>query len=126
MITNCIRIWVRNLATRLHDDDVHPVFDQWDLELGGNLPIFMEQGLSQAKRILVICTEQYVEQLNSDKGGVGFEKIILTTRVMQEVSNKLIIPVLRNGSYGQLVPAFLSNRISIDFREDDDFDACIS
>lgn len=52
--------WVLTLATRLLANGVNVVLDQWDLRLGGDLPLFMESGLTEADRVLSICTNQYV------------------------------------------------------------------
>ena len=82
--------WVLSLATRLAANGVNVVLDQWDLTLGSDLPRFMESGLSEADRVLVICTSQYVEKANAGTGGVGYEKMILTAQVMRDVKTDRI------------------------------------
>jgi hypothetical protein len=109
--------WVLALATRLVANGVDVILDQWDLTLGADLPHFMEQGLSDAKRVLAICTNAYVLKANAGRAGVGYEKMILTTQLMQDISSDRIIPAIRSGE-GMLVPTFLSSRLYIDFRDD--------
>lgn len=42
------KAWVSKLATRLEQNGVHVIFDQWDITLGSDLTLFMEQGLTTA------------------------------------------------------------------------------
>lgn len=109
--------WVLTLATRLVANGVDMVLDQWDLTLGGDLPRFMESGLTEADRVLAICTSTYVVKANAGKGGVGYEKMILTAQVMQDVTADRIIPVIRRNDAQTLVPTFLGSRVYIDFRD---------
>lgn len=110
--------WVLALATRLVANGVDIVLDQWDLTLGSDLPRFMEQGLSAAQRVLAVCTEPYVDKANSGRGGVGYEKMILTAQLMQDVMSDRIIRVIRSNTLATPVPIFLSSRVYIDFRDD--------
>ena len=112
------KAWVLALATRLIANGVDIVLDQWDLSLGGDLPRFMEQGLSAAHRVLAVCTEQYVTKANTGHGGVGYEKMILTAQLMQDITSDRIIPVIRSNALSAPVPIFLSSRVFIDFRDD--------
>jgi len=110
--------WVLNLATRLVANGVEVILDQWDLNLGSDLPRFMEYGLSEADRVLAICSQHYVRKANEGLGGVGYEKMILTAQLMQNIRSEKIIPVIRNNNQDKLVPTFLSSRLYIDFRDD--------
>ena len=110
--------WVLKLATRLVANGVNVLLDQWDLTLGSDLPRFMESGLTSADRVLAICTEVYVEKANAGRGGVGYEKMILTAQLMQNVTADRIVPVIRANSLAQPLPVFLSSRVYIDFRDD--------
>lgn len=116
--TNQHKDWVLALATRLVANGVDIVLDQWDLTLGSDLPRFMEQGLSAAHRVLAVCTEPYVNKANAGRGGVGYEKMILTAQLMQDITSDRIIPVIRSNSLTTPVPIFLSSRVYIDFRDD--------
>lgn len=109
--------WVLNLANRLVVNGVDVVLDQWDLNLGGDLPRFMESGLTSSDRVLAICTGVYVKKANLAKGGVGYEKMILTAQLMQDITAEKIIPVIRKNDYSVVLPIFLGSRVYIDFRE---------
>jgi hypothetical protein len=111
------------LVTRLVANGVDIVLDQWDLTLGSDLPRFMEQGLTGAQRVLAICTGPYVIKANAGRGGVGYEKMILTAQLMQDITSDRIIPLIRSNALTVPVPTFLSSRVYIDFRDDLAFEA---
>lgn len=115
--------WVLTLATRLMGNGVDVVLDQWDLTLGADLPLFMENGLTDANRVLAVCTDPYVQKANAGRGGVGYEKMILTAQLMHDISSDRIIPAVRAGTATPPVPTFLSSRVYIDFRDDLSFEA---
>lgn len=115
--------WVLTLSTRLVKNGVDVVLDQWDLTLGSDLPRFMETGLTEAKRVLAICSLPYIEKANAGRGGVGYEKMILTGELMKDVSQDKIIPVIRANSSDPLVPTFLNSRVFVDFRDDSVYEA---
>jgi TIR domain len=110
--------WVLKLATRLMANGVDVILDQWDLNLGGDLPRFMETGLVGANRVLAICTSTYVKKANAGLGGVGYEKMILTAQVMQDVTSERIIPIIRDHDAKPAVPTFLVSKVYVDFRDD--------
>ena len=45
--------WILGLATRLVKNGVEVILDQWDIALGGDLPRFMESGLTAADLSLI-------------------------------------------------------------------------
>ncbi len=113
--------WVLELATRLRGNGVDAVLDQWDLGPGGDLPHFMEQSIAKADRIVMICTERYVEKANRGAGGVGYEKMILTADLHRQIDSKRVIPVIRQtGSY--VLPTFMSTKFYIDLSSPDQFE----
>ena len=114
--------WVRTLATRLVNNGVDIILDQWNLNLGGDLPRFMESGLTDADRVLAICSKSYVQKATAGQGGVGYEKMIITAQLMQDVTSERIIPVIRENEGDGLVPLFLLSRLYLDFRKDDRYE----
>lgn len=114
--------WVLKLATRLLSNGVDVILDQWDLRLGGDLPRFMETGLSGADHVLAICTDIYVQKANKGIGGVGYEKMILTAQLMQDVTSERVIPIVRANLSNPRLSTFLGARVYIDFSDDDDFE----
>lgn len=110
--------WVLKLATRLVANGVNVILDQWDLTLGSDLPRFMESGLTDADRVLSVCTGSYVGKANDGIGGVGYEKMILTAQLMQNVTADRIVPIIRDNDATPPVPIFLSSRVYINFCDD--------
>ncbi len=114
--------WVLTLATRLVNNGVDVILDQWNLTLGGDLPQFMESGLTEAKRVLAICTDNYVKKANRGAGGVGYEKMILTGQLMQDIQSDRIIPVIRDNDNKVPIPTFLASKAYVDFRDDQKYE----
>lgn len=110
------KAWVLKLATRLEQNGVHVILDQWDITLGSDLTLFMEQGLTSADRVMVICTEPYVAKANAQKyGGVGYEKMIISSQIMRELDSNRVIPVIVNNSLPDPVPTFVGERLRLYF-----------
>jgi TIR domain len=114
--------WVLMLSTRLLANGVDILLDQWNLTLGSDLPRFMEFGLTDASRVLAVCSDAYVAKANSGQGGAGYEKMILTGQLMNDSSTDKIIPVVRNNSLNKVLPTFLISRYFADFRNEDAFE----
>ena len=113
--------WVLDLATRLRNVGVDSSLDQWDLGPGDDIARFMETHLAAADRVLMICTESYVEKANFGKGGVGYEKMIVTAELMRNIDSNKVIPLVRQkGTH--FVPAFLSTKLYLDFSFSDQFE----
>ncbi|MEW8203299.1 MAG: toll/interleukin-1 receptor domain-containing protein [Candidatus Thiodiazotropha endolucinida] len=113
--------WVLDLATRLRTNGVDAALDQWDLQPGDDLPHFMEQNLASADYVLMICTDNYVQKANSGAGGVGYEKMIITSNLLANIDSNKIIPIIRQEG-GSEVPTFLKTKLYINFSRDDEFE----
>ncbi len=113
--------WVLKLANRLVNNGVNAILDQHDLSLGGDLPSFMENGLSNESRIICVCSERYTAKANSGQGGVGYEKMIMTGELLQNINTNWIIPIIRKNPSSK-VPKFLTGKIYADFNSDNAFE----
>lgn len=110
--------WVLDLATRLRSNGVESIIDQWSLGPGDDLPHFMEQNLANADRVLMICSENYVQKANAGAGGVGYEKMIVTADLLRQIDSNKVIPLIRQ-SGTCAVPTFLQTKLYLDFSRDD-------
>ncbi|WP_101926895.1 MULTISPECIES: toll/interleukin-1 receptor domain-containing protein [Luteimonas] len=110
--------WVLDLGIKLRNSGVDASLDQWDLRPGDDLPAFMENKLRTADRVLMVCTAPYVEKANSGKGGVGYEKMIVTSDLMRDIDSSKVIPIIRQFGTSD-VPTFLKSKLYIDFSSDD-------
>lgn len=111
--------WVLEFASTIRMRGIDAILDQWDLKPGDDLPHFMETHLKVADYVLIICTEKYVEKANAGIGGVGYEKMIMTSTMLQHIDHSKIVPVVRQ-SGDKDVPTFLETKKYIDFSSDED------
>jgi hypothetical protein len=109
--------WVLEFATTLRNRGVDAVLDQWDLQPGDDLPHFMETQLFSADFVLIICTSQYVEKANTGEGGVGYEKMIVTSTLLSRIDGNKVIPIIRQDGASQR-PTFLKTKLYVDFSND--------
>jgi len=112
------KAWVRKLAADLRSNGIDAILDCWELGLGDDVAAFMERGVSDSDRVLVICSSNYVKKANAGKGGVGYEKMIVTAELIGDLGTKKFIPLIRNAGAEREVPDFLGSRLYIDFDDD--------
>ena len=115
--------WVSELAARLRHNGIDVILDQWDLGPGDDITLFIESGLKNSDRVLVICTDTYVSKANAGEGGVGYERMIVTAQLIQNLGTNKFIPVIRQASGQEKTPTFLGTRVYIDFTDESQFDA---
>ena len=113
--------WVLDLATKLRSSGVDASIDQWDLRPGDDLAHFMETSLVSADRVLMVCTEKYVEKANAGLGGVGYEKMIVTANLLAKISSNKVIPIIRQTLKAD-VPTFLQTKLYLDFSKPELFE----
>ena len=114
--------WVSELGTKLRHKGIDVILDQWDLSLGDDMTRFMEAGVKSSDRVLVICTDSYVRKANAGEGGVGYERLIVTAQLVQNLGTNKFIPIIRQASGKEKVPTFLGTRVHINFTDDTQFD----
>jgi hypothetical protein len=78
----------------------------------------MERGVVAADRVIAVCTPSYVAKANAGKGGVGYEKMIVTAELVRDQGTKKFIPLVRGSGGSKQVPTFLQTRLYIDFDDD--------
>ena len=115
--------WVSELAAQLRRNGIDAILDQWDLGLGDDITRFMERGIVNADRVLVICTDKYVRKANAAEGGVGYERMIVNAELVQNLGTDKFIPIIRQTSGKEKTPTFLGTRVYADFTKDSQFEA---
>lgn len=108
--------WVRHLADSLLENGIDATLDQYDLTLGDRLPQFMEQSITDADHVLVICTPTYKEKSDARKGGVGYEGHIISGELFSNGNERKFIPIIRKGTAQTAMPASLSGKLGIDLK----------
>lgn len=117
------KAWALRVATSLRDFGVDATLDQWDLVPGQDVSAFMADGIRTADRVVMICTDTYVAKAEGGKGGVGYERLIVTAEVVAKIDTIKFIPIVRNNAGERKVPIFLGPRLYIDFSDDAQYGA---
>jgi TIR domain len=116
------KAWVLKLAGDLRAKGVDVVLDRWDLVPGQDVSLFMQRGISQADRVIMVCSSVYVEKAEGGVGGVGFERLIVTAEVIRSIDTIKFIPILRESGGSGKIPSFLGPRLYINFDLDEDYE----
>lgn len=115
--------WVRSLTDKLIENGIDATLDQYDLTLGDRLPQFMEQSITVADYVLIICTPTYKEKANKRQGGVGYEGHIISGELFSKGNERKFIPVIRKGDVRTAVPTYLSEKLGIDLSGKTDYES---
>lgn len=111
--------WVEKLATRLREAGVNAVLDKWHLEPGSDVTLFMEKGVRDADRVLVVCTDAYIRKAEAGIGGVGFERLIVTAELIEDIGTTKFIPVVKDTTGTKKTPSFLATRFRIETKNNE-------
>lgn len=115
--------WVRKLAADLQRNGVDVSLDQWDTHPGIDLTEYMETCIRESDYVLLICTPTFAKKANASRGGVGYEKNIVTGEIFEgAASPKKFVPLLRAGEPTDSRPSYLKSKAYVDFRNDSRFD----
>jgi hypothetical protein len=121
------KTWVVSFASELVKCGIDVILDAWNLRLGADAAKFMEQSVKEAHRVLMICTEKYVQKFDKGEGGSGYEGMIVTGELMKDQSTFKFIPVIRQA--GQLnLPTSLASRLYVNLsgpRYDSEFELLV-
>ncbi len=116
------KIWVLEVCQKLREKGIDVILDQWDLRPGDDAAKFMERGVRDSDRVLLICSEPYVRKANDGTGGVGYEAMVVTGELIRDLGSSKFIPVFRQNSVRPILPTSVSTRFGIDLGEKADFE----
>jgi len=111
------KAWVAALAQRLADKGVDVLLDQWDLGPGDDVPKFMEKAVAKSDRVLMVCTEAYVRKADDGKGGVGYEAMVVTGELVQNLGTSKFVPIIRQTGNPKVLPRCVSTRFYVDLSD---------
>lgn len=111
------RNWVKLLATKLRENGIESILDQWHAVLGDQLPQFMETAIRDNDFVLIVCTPNYKRKSDSRTGGVGYEGDIITGEVFVTRNERKFIPVLARGSWKEAAPTWLKGKYYTDLTD---------
>lgn len=116
------KLWVKKLTDTLLSDGIDVSIDQYDLSLGDRLPQFMEQQISNADYVLIICTPTYKQKSDSRRGGVGYEGHIISGELFTLHNERKFIPVIRKGNRLSAIPTCLEGKLGVDLSGQGNYD----
>lgn len=112
------KAWVKKFADDLATQGGFEVLLDQNLPKGFPLTRFMEQGLVNADKVLIIGTPQYKQKSEAGKG-VAFEGSIISTELMHDIDSCKYYPILRSGSFEASFPLSLQARGGDDLSVDE-------
>lgn len=113
--------WVFKLCQDLRSKGVEAIIDQ-AMRKGKDLLDFMEKGIANAHRVLVVGTPNYKRKSEEEKGGVKYEQNIIKASILHGIGSDRYITILREGkSFEKSFPAVISTKGGYDMRNDDDY-----
>lgn len=114
---------VRELGTRLMEDGIETILDQWSLKEGQDINFFMETIVKDKTidRVLIICDKNYASKADERRGGVGSETQILTPEIYGKTQQEKFIPIVfeRDAEDNAYLPIFLKTRKYIDLSREE-------
>lgn len=111
--------WVKDLASRLCKDGIETTLDKWELHKGDEITKFMEAGVRDHDRVLIICTPEYKRKADGRYGGAGYETRQITAEVLNDPKRGKNIPILREGLWRDAAPSYLLGINYVDLRDGD-------
>ena len=118
-----LKQWISELAVRLRRNGVNAILDQWHLGPDDDVTLFIERGFKDSDKVLVICTDSYVSKANDGEDSIGYESMIVTQKLVEDLGTNKFIPIIRQTEWEDKTPEFLKERAYVDFTDDTQFDA---
>jgi len=109
--------WVASLAAYLRQRGIDAILDQWHVSPGEDLGLFMERSVRESDRVLLVCSENYVEKAARRRGGVGYEHMMVTGELLRNVETSKFIPVVRQSAHPPVLPAEFNSRMYINLTD---------
>jgi hypothetical protein len=116
--------WVLKLAADLIKAGIDVLIDEWDLDKFNNdLHQFMELGIFESDKVIMICTPKYSIKANRRIGGVGIENTIITGEFYNKESANKYLPIVKDYKkhLHDCLPIYLKTKYSIDFNKESEY-----
>lgn len=113
--------WVKQFACDLEALGDFEIYLDQNLPKGLSFTRFMEVGIANADKVLVIGTPEYKRKAEAGNG-VAFEEAIISTDLMQDIDTMKYYPILRAGTFNTSFPPILQGRNGDDLTNDFDYE----
>lgn len=116
--------WVLKLANKISElRGVYVTFDGYDLQAGKDKDEFIDKGIKESDKVLIILTPNYALRADKREGGVGEEYSIIRSELKIDDSEQVkFIPVLKDGDRENSCPTFLKRLVYHDMRDESKFE----
>lgn len=106
--------WVQDFATRLRSDGLDAKLDKWELKPGNSVTRFLETAIRDNDFVLLVCTPKYKEGFDLRLSGIEYEAELMTGEALYKNNREKFIPVLRAGTHGESIPAWMMSSYCVD------------
>jgi TIR domain len=111
--------WVRRLAEDLTKKGVDTTLDHWHLHVGDDIGAFMEQSLSKATFVVLVCTEIFRAKSKQKRRRCWYEQALYVGEMLvARTIGSRFLPIIRSGVPSSALPLYLQSRLFVDFRDD--------
>jgi hypothetical protein len=109
--------FVMDLANKLNDAGADVTLDRWTLQPGHDPLSFMEEGVRDSDKVVIVSDSAYAAKADGRHGGVGTETQIISPNVYaSSQQNKFAVVVVEKDESGKAcLPTFYTSRMYIDF-----------
>ena len=111
-------MWVKKLANDL--SEYFNVKIDTRLPLGADLSVFMEQGIVNSDKVLMILTREYKSRADQRLNGVGYETNVITDNLYTAATPKFI-PIIKEATKNDVYPIYLGNKKGLDMTNDEEY-----
>lgn len=111
--------WVKNLCIKLRQNGVDARCDIFHLKLGQDLPQWMTNEITLANRVLLICDKYYLSKIDSHRGGVSWETMIIQGDMLMNQDTNKYICIMREDNPELSLPIYMRTKYSLHCIKDD-------
>lgn len=125
---------IRHLADNLIHEGIDAILDQYDLQEGNDVNLFMEKMVNdpEINKVIVISSKKYTEKANLRKSGAGKETVIISNYVYEKVNQDKYIFIITDFdeiNHKPNLPTYCESKMYIDFssfeRENKNFEQLV-
>ena len=114
--------WVKNLACKLRESGVDARLDIFHLKPGQEMAQWMTNEVLMADKVLLICDKYYAEKADLNKGGVGWENMIIQADMLSNQDKTKYIAIQREPDANQAIPIYMKSKFSMKWTDEAEFD----
>lgn len=111
--------WVKNLCIMLRQNGVDARCDIYNLQLGYDLPQWMTNEIDMADKVLLICDRYYLSKIDSRRGGVAWETMIIQGAMLMNTNSNKFICIMREDGDKMPMPKYMRTKYALSCCEEE-------